>query len=219
MAAVMLSINERVHVDLSDAELGAEPPILGDTDCAFFIGPDGKQFVSPFSLVASLSFAFYLAAMRRPDLARDPRFATPQDRRRNLKALHEIVQRWIWTFDDLPSLDAQLDEAKIATGTLRGISEFAATNWATGWGATRTVPDGAGGRITVPGRPWHFTSTAKLDEDSGATGTIDTGLEPDRQPARQGEHNEEVLRKLGYSDEEISDFTDRGVLVHTRDTN
>ena len=37
--------------------------------------------------------------------------------------------------------------------------------------------------------------------------------------ARQCEHNEEVLCKLGYSDEEISDFTDRGVLIHTRDTN
>jgi crotonobetainyl-CoA:carnitine CoA-transferase CaiB-like acyl-CoA transferase len=40
-----------------------------------------------------------------------------------------------------------------------------------------------------------------------------------RQPARQGERNEEVLRELGYSDDHICDFTNRGVLVHTRDTN
>jgi len=32
MAAVMMSINERVHADLSDEELGAEVPILGATD-------------------------------------------------------------------------------------------------------------------------------------------------------------------------------------------
>jgi crotonobetainyl-CoA:carnitine CoA-transferase CaiB-like acyl-CoA transferase len=218
MASVMLAINERVHVDLSDADLGDEPPILGATDCVFFIGPDGKRFISPISLVSSVSFPFYLAAMRRPDFAADPRFATPQDRRRNLEALHEIVQRWIWTFTDVASLDAQLDEGKIPIGVLRDISEFAETEWATQWGATRTVPDGAGGRITVPGRPWHFNAAAKPDESTDGTETVDTGPEPDRQPARQGEHNEEVLRELGYSDDEISNFTSRGVLVHNSAT-
>jgi crotonobetainyl-CoA:carnitine CoA-transferase CaiB-like acyl-CoA transferase len=218
MASVMLAINERVHVDLSDAELGDEPPILGATDCAFFIGPDGKRFISPVSLVSSLSFPFYLAAMRRPDLAADPRFATPQDRRRNLEALHEIVQHWIWTFTDVASLDAQLDEAKIPIGALRDITEFAETEWATQWGATRTVPDGAGGRITVPGRPWHFSGNTKPNESTSATETFDTHPEPDRQAARQGEHNEGVLRELGYTDDEIIDFTARGVLVHNSDT-
>jgi crotonobetainyl-CoA:carnitine CoA-transferase CaiB-like acyl-CoA transferase len=218
MAAVMLAINERVHVDLSNVELGDEPPILGATDCAFFIGPDGKRFISPVSLVSSLSFPFYLAAMRRPDLAADPRFATPTDRRRNLEALHEIVQSWIWTFTDMASLEAQLDEAKIPAGSLRDIAEFAATEWAAQWGATRTVPDGAGARITVPGQPWHFTNAAKPNDSTDATETTDTGAEPDRQPARQGEHNEEVLHELGYSDDEISEFTNRAVLVHARDT-
>ena len=64
MAAVMLSINERVHVDLSDEELGAERPILGATDGPFFAGPRGERFASPMSLVGSMSFPFYLAAMR-----------------------------------------------------------------------------------------------------------------------------------------------------------
>jgi crotonobetainyl-CoA:carnitine CoA-transferase CaiB-like acyl-CoA transferase len=219
MAAVLLAINERVHVDLSDAELGDEAAILGATDCDFFIGPDGKRFVSPISLVGSLTFPFYLAAMRRPDLAADPRFATPTDRRRNLEALHDIVQRWIWTFNDMATLDAQLDEAKIPTGSLRDIAEFAETDWATQWGATRTVPDGAGDRITLPRRPWHFTNAAKPNESTDATETVERGDEPDRQPARQGEHNEEVLCELGYSDDEIIDFTNRGVLVHTRGTN
>jgi crotonobetainyl-CoA:carnitine CoA-transferase CaiB-like acyl-CoA transferase len=81
------------------------------------------------------------------------------------------------------------------------------------------VPDGAGGRITVPGRPWHFSGNTKPNESTDAAETVDTGPEPDRQPARQGEHNEEVLRELGYCDDEISDFTNTGVLVHTRDTN
>jgi crotonobetainyl-CoA:carnitine CoA-transferase CaiB-like acyl-CoA transferase len=219
MAAVMLSINERLHVDLSDAELGDEPPILGATDCVFFIGPNGQRFISPISLVGSLSFRFYLAAMRRPDLAADPRFGTPQDRRRNLEALREIVQRWIWTFTDMASLEAQLNEAKIPTGAVRDISDFASTEWTTRWGATRTVPDRAGGRITVPGLPWHFTYATKPDESIEGDEAVDYAHEPDRQPARQGEHNEEVLRELGYNTDEISNFTASGVLVRARDMN
>jgi crotonobetainyl-CoA:carnitine CoA-transferase CaiB-like acyl-CoA transferase len=126
MAAVMLAVNERVHVDLADEDLGAEPPILGATDAAFFTSPDGETFVSAMSLVGSMSFRFYLAAMRRPDLADDPRFAAPEDRRANLEELHAIVQRWIWTFGDLASLDAQLDEAKIAAGVVRSLKNCAA---------------------------------------------------------------------------------------------
>ncbi|HTE62022.1 MAG TPA: CaiB/BaiF CoA-transferase family protein [Solirubrobacteraceae bacterium] len=198
MAAVMLSINERVHVDLADEDLGAEPPILGATDTEFFTGPDGETFVSPMSLVGSMSFQFYLAAMRRPDLADDPRFATPEAREQNLDALRAIVQEWIWTFDDMASLDAQLDEAKIPTGRMRTVGGLAGSGWARQWVATRTVPDRSGGEITVPGRPWHFSG------DDG---------EPERSPARRGEHNEEVLAELGYDAAEIDALRRGGVLV------
>ena len=125
MAAVMMSVNERVHVDLADEELGDERPILGATDGPFFSGPHGERFASPMSLVGSMSFPFYLAAMRRPDLANDPRFLNPELRLRNLGALHQIVQDWIGTFSDMDSLDAQMDEAKIATGRVRTVKEFA----------------------------------------------------------------------------------------------
>ena len=206
MAAVMLSINERVHADLSDVDLGVEPAILGATDCAFFTGPGGEPFVSPMSLVGTLSFPFYLAAMRRPDLADDPRFRTPEDRLRNHDALHAIIQAWIWTFDDLASLDAQFDEAKIATGVVRSMSEFADSDWAEQWSAVRTTSDRAGGRITVPGLPWHFSG--RKDEA--------TELEGERLPAFQGEHNAEVLHELGYTDAQISELADRGALVSPR---
>jgi crotonobetainyl-CoA:carnitine CoA-transferase CaiB-like acyl-CoA transferase len=199
MAAVMLAVNERVHVDLADEDLGAEPPILGATDAQFFTGPDGETFVSPMSLVGSMSFRFYLAAMRRPDLADDPRFATPEARERNLDALRAIVQEWIWTFDDMASLDAQFDEAKIATGRMRTVAGLAGSEWARQWVATRAVPDRHGGQITVPGRPWHFSH----DGDG----------EAERLPARRGEHNEQVLAELGYDPAEIDSLRRRGVLV------
>jgi crotonobetainyl-CoA:carnitine CoA-transferase CaiB-like acyl-CoA transferase len=146
-----------------------------------------------------VSFRSYLAAMRRPDLADDPRFATPEARIQNLDALRAIVQAWIWTFDDMASLDAQLDEAKIATGQMRTVGGLAGSEWARQWVATRTVPDRNGGQITVPGRPWHFS-----DDDDG---------DPERSPARRGEHNEEVLAELGYEAAEIESLRRRGVLV------
>jgi crotonobetainyl-CoA:carnitine CoA-transferase CaiB-like acyl-CoA transferase len=199
MAAVMLSINERVHVDLSEEELGDERPILGATDGPFFTGPHGERFASPMSLVGSMSFPFYLAAMRRPDLGRDPRFLTPQLRLRNLEALHRIVQEWIWTFGDMEALDAQLDEAKIATGRVRSTREFADSDWAREWNAVRTVSDRSGGEITIPGRPWHFADQVAADEGQLA--------------ARQGEHNAQVLNELGFSAAEIAAFQASGALV------
>jgi crotonobetainyl-CoA:carnitine CoA-transferase CaiB-like acyl-CoA transferase len=199
MAAVMLSINERVHVDLSDVDLGAERPILGATDCPFFTSPEGDTFVTPMSLVGSVTFPFYLAAMRRPDLADDSRFATPELRLQHLDELHALVQQWIWSFEDMASLDAQMDEAKIATGRLRGMKELAATDWAGAWPATRSVSDRHGGTITMPGRPWHFS----LDSTASEVGP----------PALQGEHNDEVLGELGYHAEEIARLRAEGALV------
>jgi crotonobetainyl-CoA:carnitine CoA-transferase CaiB-like acyl-CoA transferase len=151
------------------------------------------------SLVGSMSFPFYLAAMRRPDLGQDPRFGTPELRLRNLEALHRIVQEWIWTFSDMESLDAQLDEAKIATGRVRSVKEFAASQWATDWHAVRTVSDRSGGEIKIPGRPWHFADQPAADEGQLA--------------ARQGEHNAEILSELGFSAAQIEGFEASGALV------
>jgi crotonobetainyl-CoA:carnitine CoA-transferase CaiB-like acyl-CoA transferase len=173
--------------------------VLGATDCPFFTGPDGETFVSPMSLVGSMSFPFYLAAMRRADLGDDPRFLTPELRLEHLDELHAIVQQWIWSFDDMASLDAQLDEAKIATGQLRELRELAAGEWAEQWSATREVPDRNGGTFTLAGLPWHF----------GANGDR---TEP-QVPARQGEHNHEVLRELGYDDAEIVALRTQEALV------
>jgi len=202
MAAVMLSVNERVHADLSEAELGDEPPILGATDGPFFTGPGGERFASPMSLVGSMSFPFYLAAMRRPDLGRDPRFLTPELRRHNLAALHRIVQEWMWTFADMESLDAQLDEAKIATGQVRTLREFADGDWAREWNAVRAVPDRSGGEIRIPGRPWRF---------GGEPPAGDFPV-----PARQGEHNLEILLDLGLTVAEIEALEATGALVQPR---
>jgi crotonobetainyl-CoA:carnitine CoA-transferase CaiB-like acyl-CoA transferase len=99
----------------------------------------------------------------------------------------------------MESLDAQMDEAKIATGQVRTLKEFAAGDWARDWHAVRTVPDGQGGEFRIPGRPWRFND--------------ELGPDDRRFAARQGEHNTELLAELGYRPEDIVWLETLGALV------
>jgi crotonobetainyl-CoA:carnitine CoA-transferase CaiB-like acyl-CoA transferase len=198
MAATLMAVNERAHVELSDADLGAEPAILGATDCPFFTGPGGEHFTVATSLVGSRTFPSYLRAMRRADLADDPRFSTAAARRAHFAELHRIVQNWILTFHDIGALDAQLDEAKIALGEVRSLKKLSETEWAGYWGAVQEVSDRNGGTYRLPGRPWHFSREA---------------LAPLGDPAFQGEHNRDVFRELGLDDDEIDRNFATGALV------
>ena len=198
MAATLLAINERAHVDLSGEDTGAEPAILGATDCSFFTGPQGEFFTVATSIVGSRTFPSWLRAMRRVDLLTDPRFSTAAARRANFGALHQIIQAWMRTFPDMATLDAQLDEAKIAMGQIRSLKDLASSEWSDYWGAVQQVPDRSGGEYRLPGRPWRFSA-----EDLPPAGT----------PAFQGEHNVEVFRELGLSEGELKRLADSGVLV------
>jgi crotonobetainyl-CoA:carnitine CoA-transferase CaiB-like acyl-CoA transferase len=100
----------------------------------------------------------------------------------------------------MDSLDAQLDEAKIASGRVRRMRELAESEWAADWAAVRSVSDRAGGEYQVPGRPWHF-SEAK--NDSGGAEVV----------ARQGEHNNELLREIGLTEAQIEALKMSGALV------
>jgi crotonobetainyl-CoA:carnitine CoA-transferase CaiB-like acyl-CoA transferase len=198
MAATLMAVNERAHVDLNGAELGDEPAILGATDCPFFIGPGGENFTVATSLVGSRTFPSWLRAMRRADLADDPRFATAATRRANFAELHRIVQNWILTFADVGALDAQLDEAKIAFGEVRSLKQLSEMEWAEYWDAVQEVSDRSGGSYRLPGRPWRFSRER---------------LAPLGEPAYQGEHNRAVFAELGFSDEQIGGYVASGALV------
>jgi len=193
-----MAVNERAHVDLNDADLGDEPAILGATDCPFFTGPGGEHFTVPTSLVGSRTFPSWLRAMRRADLADDPRFATAAARRANFTELHRIVQTWILTFHDIGALDAQLDEAKIAFGEVRSLKQLSEMEWAEYWGAVEEVSDRDGGSYRLPGRPWRFSREQ---------------LAPLGDPAFQGEHNRMVFGELGLGDSEIDGYIASGALV------
>jgi crotonobetainyl-CoA:carnitine CoA-transferase CaiB-like acyl-CoA transferase len=199
MAAVLLAANERAHLDIAGVDTGAEPGILGATDGPFFTGPGGERFVAAQSLVGSLTFPNYLRAMRRADLAHDPRFATPELRQQNYAQLHAVIQTWIMTFRDLGALDAQLDESKIAIGQVRSTKELCESEWGEYWGAVRTVSDRRGGTYKLHGHPWRFSDNDLADNPA--------------EPAFRGEHNAQVLAELGLSGSQIQAHLERGMFV------
>lgn len=198
MAATLIAVNERAHVDLSDEDIGAEPAVLGATDCAFFVGPDGENFTVATSIIGSRTFPSWLRAMRRVDLLEDGRFASAAARRLNFGALHQVIQTWMLTFPDITALDAQLDEAKIAMGEIRSIKELTESEWSDYWGAVQLVSDRSGGEYRLPGRPWQFSG----DE-----------LTPIGAPAFQGEHNNAVFGELGIGEPELQRLAAAGVFV------
>jgi crotonobetainyl-CoA:carnitine CoA-transferase CaiB-like acyl-CoA transferase len=198
MAATMLSVNELVHAVLSDDDMGAEPLALGPGESPFFKMPFGDVVTIATSLYSDLSFPNFLAAMRRPDLAYDPRFKTAELRKQNVDALHDIVQRWIDTFPTAALLDAQLDEVKLAFGDIHTTRSFADSEWVKWWGAVEEVSDRSGKQIRIPGKPWRFSKDQ---------------LHPAGEPSYRGEDNVEILRELGYDDAAIETFAKAGVIL------
>lgn len=198
MAATLMAINERAHVDLGGFDLGAEPAILGATDCPFFVGPGGEEFTLSMSIVGSITFPLYLQAMRRPDLRHDPRFASAEARRTHRREFEAIIQAWVYTFRDMRDLDAQFDEAKIAMGRIRSLNDLATSEWSDYWGAVQEVSDRNGGTYKLPGRPWRFS---------------DAPLSAIGDPAFQGEHNLSVFSELGLSEQEINASIASGALI------
>ncbi|WP_233838533.1 CaiB/BaiF CoA transferase family protein [Paraburkholderia sp. ZP32-5] len=198
MMAVLLSINERAHLDLAGVDTGAEPGALGAADGPHFFGPAGEEFVAAQSIVGSNTFPNYLRAMRRMDLLADPRFSTAEMRLQNYDELHALIQSWMLSFRDLATLDAQLDEAKIAMGQIRSLKEVADTDWAKQWGAVHEVSDRRGGSYLIHGYPWHFS-----DDELGMRAA----------PALRGEHNEQVFLDAGMSTAEVRKAVDDGILV------
>src|SRR5260370_23408624 len=75
MAATLLAVNERAHLELSHADIGGEPAVLGATDCSFFTGPQGQQFTVATSILGSPTLPFWHRAVLTRYLLDHPPFS------------------------------------------------------------------------------------------------------------------------------------------------
>ena len=198
MAATLLSVNERAGAQLSGVDTNGEPPALSAPESHIYELPDGRCVTIAASPIFTPMFVRYCAMMRRTDLLSDPRFATAQLRRQNLKFLLAEVRAWILTFSDLDELQAQVSETGLAIGVIRTTEELAESEWAKEWGAVVEVNDRGGGTVRMPGPPWRFSRST---------------LPPPGIPSYQGEQNVELLAERNVSLAVIEDLQKRRVLL------
>jgi CoA:oxalate CoA-transferase len=126
------------------------------------------------------AFQSWQAAMDRPELADDPRFADESDRIANRQVLLDIIQDWVSTFDSVEELEAAMDKGRLVLGTIRTLNEAATTEWTKARGAIVEIAEQAG-TVRIPNTPWRFSGAA-----SG----------PGEAIAWRGQHNAEVLSEL-----------------------
>lgn len=139
----------------------------------------------------------FFAAIGRPELLEDPRFARPQARIDNRNELTELIETWMAGFATDAEILAQLEAHRVPCGPvlrpqdLGDIEHFRARR------TVRQVSDPLVGTIDVPGFPIKFS---------------DAPPELELTAPALGEANTYVLRELlGYDDAKLAELTSAGV--------
>lgn len=157
----------------------------------------GEEFVA--IMVMPHQWKQMVAAMDRPELADDPRFATPRARRDNNEALKIVIEEWLQMFPSRDAAIAALEAARIPCAPVLTLHEAIAHPHLRERGTVRRVKDRMIGEFDIPGMPAKFSAWPER-----------TGLAADL----LGEHNEQVLRDLlSLSDKDIDALYAGKVLV------
>jgi CoA:oxalate CoA-transferase len=136
----------------------------------------------------------------RPDLAADPRFATPLGRRHHWEALRAVIAEWLDRFADADAALDALTAARIPCAPVLTPAEVVAHPHLAARGAFPAVPHPARGRVRVTAAPFHL--------DGAPVGPAGPA------PYRVGEHTREVLGSLlGYDAARIEALRAAGAIV------
>jgi crotonobetainyl-CoA:carnitine CoA-transferase CaiB-like acyl-CoA transferase len=147
------------------------------------------------------SWAGACAAMGRPELADDPRFADAAALGENKDEATEILRGWLAT---VSAEDAEqgLTAHHVACGVVQTIDKAVRQPQVTARGLIRTVDDPMLGETEIINSAFRYANA-----ESGVRG-----------PAPMlGQHNREILVDvLGYDDAQVKDLEDRAVLRYER---
>jgi crotonobetainyl-CoA:carnitine CoA-transferase CaiB-like acyl-CoA transferase len=140
-----------------------------------------------------------LAAMGRPDLHEDPRFATRLARREHWTELREVIGRWLDGFKSVDDALAALTEARIPCARVHRPREVAAHPHLAARGAFPEVTHPARGPVRITAMPYHVDGHPVAPRGPA--------------PYRVGEHTRAVLMELlGYSPERIEALRKAGAI-------
>jgi formyl-CoA transferase len=135
----------------------------------------------------------------RPDLLTDPRFADPAKQAANSAELTAILDE-VFRSQPMSHWREVFDQGHLTFGVVRAPSEVVKDPQLQA--NEIVVPiEGAGGNLNLTiSSPMQVHDVAKV---------------PAKRAPEIGEHNEEVLTELGFSDDEIDDLRARGAIAHT----
>ena len=175
------------HVPLR-APRAAAPNALANHYCC----RDGRWFLMAL-FNEQRQLRGFLAALGRPDLADDPRFATAAARKQHAAAMVKMLDE-VFAKRDLAEWREILLAAGVTFGAAGTVDETSSDAQFQAVGALVPFADGQGLTISSP---FHLDGEQKVA--------------PRRAPA-VGQHSEEILREAGYSAAEIGRMRDKGVL-------
>jgi crotonobetainyl-CoA:carnitine CoA-transferase CaiB-like acyl-CoA transferase len=132
-----------------------------------------------------------------PHLAEDARFSRPKERLENRAALEKLIEEVTCKQTRAYWLE-KLEAAGIPAGPIYSVPEALADPQAQARGMTQEYDYPGVGRVKALGNPVKMSRTP---------------ARPAEAPPALGEHNEEVLLSLGYSQAEISGLKSNGVIA------
>ncbi|MFC4247422.1 CaiB/BaiF CoA transferase family protein [Natribaculum luteum] len=138
----------------------------------------------------------FCAALEREDLVDDDRFATNADRVENRAELDAILESELSdrsTADVLERFDAH----DVPASDVKDMEDVFENPQVRARGMHETVEHPSAGAIEMAGSPMHFSHT---------TTTVD------QHPPELGEHTHEILAEVGYTEAEIGELENDGVI-------
>jgi len=173
---------------------GAMHPDGGPTG-VFRAGDD--TFIS--IMVMPYQWPQMVKALDQPDIADDPRFKGPRDRRANKAALQGIIESWMAGLGTRDAALQALRAERIPCAPVLALDQAMQHPHLVERGTVRPVSDALIGDFAIPGMPAKFSAWEPPDDPKAAL---------------LGEHNEDVLGNvLGLSGAEITALYEAGVLV------
>jgi len=186
--------------DVSYGSLLNGGPVMHGPRVGMLVHPIGNRHLALQTVGSYHLWPRLIEAMERPDLAGDPRFATPAARRDNWPALAAIITGWLGRFATVDDAARTLAEARIPAVPVLEPEEVVAHPHLAARGAFPTVPHPGVGSVRVTATPFQVDGRP----------TVPAGPAP----YRVGEHTREVLSDvLGYSSARIDELDRAGAIA------
>ncbi|HUA36313.1 MAG TPA: CoA transferase [Candidatus Binataceae bacterium] len=163
--------------------------------CGVYRAPDGDMFL----IVQQHEMPRLWRAMKRPDLADDPRFKTNRDRLKNGQEFKRVFEEWLASMGTRAAALAALDAERVPCAPVLKVEDAMQEPHLRERKTVRRVKNAQIGEFDIPGMPVKFSTWP---------------TRTDLKASRVGEDNAAILKEvLGMSDAEIDKLRIDNVLI------